>query len=61
MCVGGRKGMKAVCRYLFIPADVTIWERGKRYKSRLEKWRHFLFYVGCGIVFQVLAERICST
>lgn len=35
--------MKAVYRYLFISADVTIWMRGERHKSRPEKWRHFLF------------------
>lgn len=34
--------MKAVCRYLFISADVTmaIWKRRKWLKSKLEKWRH---------------------
>lgn len=46
--------MKAVRRYLFISADVTIWKRGKGTKADP-------FYIGCGIIFQVLAERICST
>lgn len=57
----GEKRNESACRYLFILANVTIWKLGKRHKSRLEKWRHFLFYIGCGIIFQVLLQRICST
>lgn len=35
--------MKAVCRYLFISADVTIWKRGERHKSEpilYRMWNH---------------------